>query len=67
LIGYGYSTKTYRLYSLKSRRVFYSQDVIFDEGPLSWLPRIIARRLDYITSLPDGPDDHEPANEFPAE
>jgi hypothetical protein len=37
LIGYGCSTKAYQLYSLKSRRVFYSQDVDFDEGPLSWL------------------------------
>jgi hypothetical protein len=35
LIGYGYSDKIYLLYSLKSRRVFYSQDIVFDEGPLS--------------------------------
>jgi transposase InsO family protein len=69
LIGYGYSTKIYRLYGLKSRRVFYSQDVIFDEGPLSWLQDTDDSMAldDYIASLPNGPDDDEPANEFPAE
>jgi hypothetical protein len=69
LIEYDYLIKIYQLYSLKSRRVFYSQDIIFDEEPLSWLQDTNNSISidDYIASLPDGPDDHEPANEFPAE
>jgi hypothetical protein len=67
LIGYSQSTKIYRLYSVKSRRAFYSQDVTFDEGPLSWLQDGDKKSIDdYLNDLPDGPDDDEPANEFPA-
>jgi hypothetical protein len=68
-LGTDYLIKIYRLYSLKNRRVFYSQDVIFDKGPLSWLQETDNNTPldDYIASLPDGPDDYEHANEFPAE
>jgi hypothetical protein len=69
LIGYRYSTKAYQLYSLKSRRVFYSQDVNFDEGPLSWLQdkEDSTPINEFLGSIPAGPDDEEPTNEFPAE
>lgn len=69
LIGYRCSTKAYQIYTLKSRRVFYSQDVDFDEGPLSWLQDKDdgAPIDDFLAELPDGPDDEEPADEFRAE
>jgi transposase InsO family protein len=68
LIRYGYSDKIYLLYSLKSRRVFYSQDIVFDEGPLSWLQdkddsKSINDYLTVFQGLPD--DEQEPADEFP--
>jgi hypothetical protein len=34
LIKYGYSDKIYLLYNLKSRRVFYSQNIVFNKEPL---------------------------------
>ena len=32
LLGYGTATKGYRLYDINNKRVFYSRDVVFDEG-----------------------------------
>ena len=67
LIGYSDSTRIYRLYSVKSRRAFYSQDVTFDEGPLSWLQDGDKISIDeYLNDLSDGPENDKPANEFPA-
>ena len=31
LVGYGISTKGYRLYDYEKRRIFYSRDVVFNE------------------------------------
>jgi hypothetical protein len=69
LIGYKYSTKIYLLYSLKSRRVFYSQNVTFNERPLSWLQDTddSVSIDEFVANLPNGPEDNEPAEEFPAE
>ena len=32
LLGYGTATKGYQLYDINNKRVFYSRDVVFDEG-----------------------------------
>lgn len=66
LIGYGYSTKIYRLYNVKRGRVFYPQDVTSDEGPLTRLQGKDGSTPidDFLIDLPDGPDDDELAEEF---